>query len=222
MQDLISGGGLVAVPSVDTRSGSSPSRQVSSRPGSARPATARPNSARAGPPLSARPRTAVQNTAAAAAAGHDSVSKATVLSVDDGKAFLVEHFREALVAQLSSSVWKERNNGMAEILETLPKIDARVHGLHFLLALSLCPGWKDSNFQVLSKLCEACTVVLKGLGSLSKADSKGLLLGSLDKLADAKVKGPASELMLTLAEVCHVFCSCRFLFMKSVDVEQWP
>jgi hypothetical protein len=122
--------------------------------------------------------------------------------VTDAKAVLVDHFGESLCVQLSSAVWKERNGGMAELLEALPRLDVRTAGLDIMLALSVVPGWKDSNFQVLSKLCEACTVLAKGVGSLSKGDARALLLGALDELACAKVKGPASELLSTLAEVC--------------------
>jgi hypothetical protein len=61
-----------------------------------------------------------------------------------------------------------------------------------MLALTAVLRWKDRNFPVLSKLCEACTVLAKGFGSLS-------MRGVLDELAGATGMGPASEMLSTLA-----------------------
>lgn len=70
------------------------------------------------------------------------------MSMEEAKEFLAERFGTEAAAGLADAGWKARMTAMDTVLEALPAMDAAAHGAACLQALGLCPGWKDSNFQV--------------------------------------------------------------------------
>lgn len=81
-------------------------------------------------------------------AGVDESPSGPAFSADEAREFLSEEFGAAVLTQLQSSAWKERLAGTESIAAGVEASANDGKGPRCLQALCVCPGWKDTNFQV--------------------------------------------------------------------------
>ncbi|KAI9347159.1 hypothetical protein DFJ73DRAFT_836828 [Zopfochytrium polystomum] len=120
---------------------------------------------------------------------------------DSASAWVTESFGGSFaVAELSDSNWKTRlsaSNGFLEAIKAKSHTEVEAEAVITYLAKS--PGWKESNFQVM-------TSVINILGELSKCPSFTKAAATVatpvlvDKLGDAKLKKVASDCLFAFAE----------------------
>ncbi|KAL1917720.1 uncharacterized protein VTP21DRAFT_3554 [Calcarisporiella thermophila] len=112
-----------------------------------------------------------------------------------------EYFPADAWEDLSQSVWKARLAAMESIyshLEQLPEngIEAEI----VIRCLSKKPGFKETNFQVLSKVFATLQLVAEKSTSFNRACASLAVPGLCDKLGDIKLKKVAGDCLITFAE----------------------
>lgn len=108
---------------------------------------------------------------------------------------------EDVMKQLGDSAWKTRLAAAQSVLEKIqqaPKEDVQAEAI--VRALANTPGWKESNFQVMTHVFNIFQYLAQEVPSFNKAAGAISIPGITDKLGDMKVKKTASDCMTTIAE----------------------
>ncbi|KAI8588296.1 armadillo-type protein [Geranomyces variabilis] len=178
-------------------------------------APARPNNIARGPTKSAagasvvakkRPESAAVGGFKAPPAASKPVSKGDApisfkFNDDSALAYVVDTFGENTIKELSESAWKTRlaaAQAMLEKLQTMPKETVECEAV--VRALCTKPGWKESNFQVMSTMINIFQFLVKEVPQFNTTAATIMIPGIADKLADMKVKKIAGDCLSTIAE----------------------
>ena len=108
-----------------------------------------------------------------------------------------------VVAKLQSSNWKERVEGVAAVAATVDAMsdeDAGAAAGDTIRALALFPGFDDKVFQVLAKVFEVFGSLAAKAPKFSKHDGAIAVQGLAEKIADVKLRAPASAALTAVAE----------------------
>ncbi|KAJ3170087.1 Microtubule-associated protein, microtubule dynamics during spindle orientation [Geranomyces variabilis] len=182
----------------------SPQARAPARPNSIARA---PTKSAAGAPTAAKKRpasAAVGSTTAPAASKPASKGDAPIVykfSDDSALAYAVETFGEEAIKELSESAWKTRlaaANAILERLQTMPKETVECEAV--VRALSTKPGWKESNFQVMSAMINTFQFLAKEISQFNTTAATIIIPGIADKLGDMKIKKVAGDCLSTIAE----------------------
>ena len=129
------------------------------------------------------------------------------LSVEGLDALADSLFSQTTRSKLRSTKWAERLEGMQEVMASVessgeileqPSLEATCRLLHRVLASD-----KETNFQVMAKgfnIVQALSFTAADFGARAARWFIPLLI---EKLGDAKLRHPASECLLSLAEACR-------------------
>ncbi|KAL9937441.1 hypothetical protein V8E36_003850 [Tilletia maclaganii] len=101
---------------------------------------------------------------------------------------------------LASGVWKERLQGAQDFATWLDGEKDTVESEIIVRALAKSPGWKESNFQVLSEVYKILRLLAEGCPTFGRASIALSIQPLCEKLGDIKLKGPAGETLVTYAE----------------------
>uniref|UniRef100_A0A0X3NYS1 TOG domain-containing protein n=2 Tax=Schistocephalus solidus TaxID=70667 RepID=A0A0X3NYS1_SCHSO len=144
---------------------------------------------------------AAKKKAQPAAPASDALPKEQLWSDDVLEAKIAEAYSETLIAQLASSVWKERLEAMETLRSSIDKMAPEQLSCQLVFRLLLKkPGLKDNNFQVLRMKIELVSEVLQLKKPCSEVIVDLLLPDLTEKVGDIKV-GEAVKLAFTaLAE----------------------
>jgi hypothetical protein len=127
------------------------------------------------------------------------------MSVEELDAQMEILYSEATRTKLASGNWKERLEGMQEVLASLlargtleqPVPDATCRMVQGLLVTK-----KETNFQVFAKGFEVVKLMAEKAGKFSMRAAHWLVTPLVEKLGDVKLKTAASECLNSLAEAC--------------------
>ncbi|TPX69294.1 hypothetical protein SpCBS45565_g02541 [Spizellomyces sp. 'palustris'] len=139
------------------------------------------------------------------------VSKYTNESAD---AVVCDMIGEEVMQQLGDSAWKVRLGAAQSMLEKLqqqPK-DA-VEAEAVVRSLTNKPGWKESNFQVMTNVLNIFQYLARDVPSFNRAAGAAVVPGLADKLGDMKVKRSAGDCLTTIAEKL----SLQFVLSQAYD-----
>ncbi|PVV02077.1 hypothetical protein BB560_003480 [Smittium megazygosporum] len=137
-------------------------------------------------------------------------------SSDDLDGAIASIIPSEILDMLQSSLWKDRLNGIKMLTEHLTSMDDFNSGLEpelVIRQLAKKPGWKESNFQVnmnvynlIKTMSEECSRFNSGAAALA-------IPYLVDKLGDIKLKEPAANTLIAIAERLGL----RFVLLFSVD-----
>ena len=161
-------------------------------------------------PSAAAPKRSVAAASGAASGGVGSYSEADA-DVAEGtpasKEELVERasrlYAADVVAKLQSSNWKERVEGVAAVaaaVDAMSDEDAGAAAGDTIRALACFPGFDDKVFQVLAKVFEVFGSLAAKAPKFSKRDGAIAVQGLAEKIADVKLRAPASAALTAVAE----------------------
>ncbi|KAJ3077075.1 Cytoskeleton associated protein 5 [Podochytrium sp. JEL0797] len=173
----------------------------------------RPGTVRSGPP---KPKPAAKKTPASAPSASSSSASASAggskkkstpkedepltfkFSDDSAELWMSEHFADVNLKDFADSNWKTRLSAchaFAETLKTAPAVEPEA----IIRFFSKSPGWKESNFQVMTSVIH----IFEHLAKENKA-SKGALSivisAIAEKLGDAKLKKVTGDCFTTFSE----------------------
>ncbi|KAF9584426.1 Microtubule-associated protein, microtubule dynamics during spindle orientation [Lunasporangiospora selenospora] len=117
-----------------------------------------------------------------------------------------------LIAEFANSGWKIRLEAMEklhELVDSNPEFEAEL----ITRVLAKKPGWKESNFQVTTKLYGILQLQAQKLPSFSKACAALTIPAMIDKMGDIKLKKAAGDCLATYAETI----SLQFVLSQSYD-----
>lgn len=120
-----------------------------------------------------------------------------------------------IMADISNSNWKTRLAAMEALYEFLDTTVAPGDTEAELIVrfLGKRPGWKDSNFQVMTKSFNILQLLAERTPSFSKACVALSITPLTDKLGDIKMKKPAAETLMAYAEKT----SLQFVLSSAYD-----
>ncbi|KAI5480254.1 microtubule associated protein [Pseudohyphozyma bogoriensis] len=122
-------------------------------------------------------------------------------SQEDAEAKAEEALPEGVVKELGDSNWKVRLGAIESLSEWLSGGEmANVESELVVRFLSKKPGWKESNFQVSSKMFGIFQLLAEQSPSFAKASAALSIPALSDKLGDVKLKKPAGDALTTFAE----------------------
>ncbi|KAI8350708.1 armadillo-type protein [Mortierella sp. GBAus27b] len=117
-----------------------------------------------------------------------------------------------LIAQFGDSAWKVRLEAMEklhELVDSNPEFEAEL----ITRVLAKKPGWKESNFQVTTKMYGIFQLQAQKLSSFSKGCAALTIPAMIDKMGDVKLKKAAGDCLTTYAESL----SLQFVLSQSYD-----
>ncbi|KAF9924030.1 Microtubule-associated protein, microtubule dynamics during spindle orientation [Linnemannia zychae] len=117
-----------------------------------------------------------------------------------------------LIAEFGDSSWKIRLEAMEklhELVDNNPGFEAEL----ITRVLAKKPGWKESNFQVTSKLYGILQLQSQKLPSFSKGCAALTIPAMIDKMGDIKLKKAAGDCLTAYAEAL----SLQFVLSQSYD-----
>ncbi|KAI8601375.1 armadillo-type protein, partial [Dissophora ornata] len=123
-----------------------------------------------------------------------------------------EFLTPELIAEFGDSAWKIRLEAMEklhELVDSNPGFEAEL----ITRVLAKKPGWKESNFQVSTKLYGILQLQAQKLSSFSKACAALSIPAMIDKMGDIKLKKAAGECLTAYAEAL----SLQFVLSQSYD-----
>lgn len=104
-----------------------------------------------------------------------------------------------VLGMLRSKKWKERVEGMDGLRQFVMGLeDLPAHADLVVRMLSKVPGFKDSNFQVLSSVFQLIADVGEEVGGLPKPTAAVVVPGAVNKIGDVKVKVAAQSCLTSL------------------------
>ncbi|KAK4053177.1 hypothetical protein OIV83_001912 [Microbotryomycetes sp. JL201] len=108
---------------------------------------------------------------------------------------------EAIIAQLQDSNWKQRLEGVTGLYAWLEggEIDA-VESELVVRYMAKKPGWKESNFQVYSKMYGIFQLLAEKSPTFGKSSAALAIPPLSEKLGDIKLKKPAGDALTIFAE----------------------
>jgi hypothetical protein len=150
-------------------------------------------------------------------------AKAELADVNAGAPLeeLDAHFKtmypEASRSKLASTVWKERLEGMEEVLAVLQQqetCDQLACDATCRMLVGMLVTAKESNFQVVAKGVSVVKLLSEKAVKFSKRAAHWMTPLLVEKLGDAKLKTACCDCLLSLAEVC----SPSFMMAQGIDV----
>ena len=129
------------------------------------------------------------------------------LSVEGLDALADSLFSQTTRSKLKSTKWAERLEGMQEVMASVessgeileqPSLEATCRLLHRVLASD-----KETNFQVMAKGFNIVQALSFTAADFSARAARWFIPLLIEKLGDAKLRHPASECLLSLAEACR-------------------
>ena len=129
------------------------------------------------------------------------------LSVEGLDALADSLFSQTTRSKLRSTKWAERLEGMQEVMASVessgeileqPSLEATCRLLHRVLASD-----KETNFQVMAKGFNIVQALSFTAADFSARAARWFIPLLIEKLGDAKLRHPASECLLSLAEACR-------------------
>ncbi|KAI9595885.1 armadillo-type protein [Syncephalis fuscata] len=121
---------------------------------------------------------------------------------DTAQGMIEEAFPANILTDIANSNWKTRLAGCSAIH---PELVIRM--------MSKKPGWKDNNFQVLSKVFGVIGLLATQSNNFTRACGALCISGMTDKLGDIKVKKSAGDSLTAIAEKI----SLQFVFSQVYD-----
>ena len=114
-------------------------------------------------------------------------------------------YSEATRNKLASSNWKERLEGMEEVLASLVErgtLEQPVPDATCRMVQGVMVTKKETNFQVVAKGLEVIKHMSEKAVKFSKRAAHWMITPMVEKLGDAKLKTAAAECLMSLAEAC--------------------
>lgn len=106
----------------------------------------------------------------------------------------------AILSELGDPAWKLRLAAIEGLQTWIESEGKSIEGELVVRVLSKTPGWKESNFQVYSKMAALFAFMAANVPSWTRACS-ALTIGPLsDKLGDIKIKKSAGDALTAYAE----------------------
>ncbi|MCO5585355.1 hypothetical protein L7F22_039288 [Adiantum nelumboides] len=102
--------------------------------------------------------------------------------------------------ELSTSVWKDRLAAMVKFNEWLKLECETVESELIVRFLSRKPGWKESNFQVMSEVYNAFKMLSTDCPSFGRSSIAISIAPLCEKLGDIKLKVPAADTLMQYGE----------------------
>lgn len=102
--------------------------------------------------------------------------------------------------ELSTSVWKDRLAAMVKFNEWLKLECETVESELIIRYLSRKPGWKESNFQVMSEVYNAFKMLSTDCPSFGRSSVAISISPLCEKLGDIKLKVPAADTLMQYGE----------------------
>ena len=135
-------------------------------------------------------------------------------NLDSATAHVEEIYTSQVITDLGDSNWKVRLAAMESVQSKVEGLDKEtaVSEAHFKF-LGNKPGFKDSNFQVISKLLTVLQYISENWSSFNKASAAIVSNGLVEKLGDIKQKKPSSDCLMSFAEKVSI----SFVFSQSLD-----
>ncbi|PWN35981.1 ARM repeat-containing protein [Meira miltonrushii] len=163
------------------------------------------------PPAVAKPAAASTSRPAPAAkksAGASGSSKAAGVNEpvkyryhpDEAEARSSEIVPAHIQEELSTSVWKDRLAAMVKFNEWLKLESETVESELIVRFLSRKPGWKESNFQVMSEVYNAFKMLSTDCPSFGRSSVAISIAPLCEKLGDIKLKVPAADTLMQYGE----------------------
>ncbi|KAI8099122.1 armadillo-type protein [Halteromyces radiatus] len=137
-------------------------------------------------------------------------------SPEDAEARVSDYIPEQIWDEIGQSQWKVRLAAMESLYTHLESslepsdIEAEI----VIRCLSKKPGWKEMNFQVMTKLYGVMQLLATVCPSFSRACAAIGIPGMVEKLGDIKLKKPAGECLVTFAEKT----SLQFVLSQSYPI----
>eukprot|EP01119_Soliformovum_irregulare_P020081 TRINITY_DN6464_c0_g2_i3.p1 TRINITY_DN6464_c0_g2~~TRINITY_DN6464_c0_g2_i3.p1 ORF type:complete len:1712 (-),score=696.34 TRINITY_DN6464_c0_g2_i3:1217-6352(-) len=123
------------------------------------------------------------------------------MSAEDALNKAKEIFPEKMLAEFASGNWKNRLQAVNDFSAFVDKMDDVQENVEVIIRqLENKPGFKDSNFQVLSTMLNLVTKLTKTVDTFPKGGVAVVVPGLMEKLPDAKLKAPGSECLTAMAE----------------------
>ena len=134
-------------------------------------------------------------------------------SAEEVGALVDEAVGGGLVGRLSSPDWKERLQGVSDLLAALgTKSDEEKAGLTeaVLRQLGYAPGWGDSNLQVVQRCLEVVALLAATSRGFTRRHAVIVMTPVVDKIADVKLKAAASEALSSCSKALgHRFVTAQ-------------
>lgn len=135
--------------------------------------------------------------AKAAAAVAPAVSEAPLMAYEEAAAAMSEALGAETVAALGDKNWKARLEAMERVAAAAAA--PGLNGEALVVLLDTRPGWRDANLQVLARLLEALSALVRAAAPAPRVVA-GFVPAVAEKLADAKLKAAAAALLSLAAE----------------------
>ncbi|KAI9009704.1 armadillo-type protein [Gaertneriomyces semiglobifer] len=120
---------------------------------------------------------------------------------ESAEAAMIDLVGEELMGQLSDPAWKIRLAAMQGILEKLKTSDTSTIAPEAVAcALNKKPGWKESNFQVMTTLLQTFQFLAAEVPRFDRSAGTIITPPIAEKLGDMKVKRVAGDCMTAIAE----------------------
>ncbi|CAI2179034.1 13105_t:CDS:10 [Funneliformis geosporum] len=133
---------------------------------------------------------------------------------DEVESKFAELISEDQTAGLSEKNWKLRLAAIENLLTTLEEMDPpEVEAELFIRFLSFKPGWKESNFQILSKAFNIMEILCQKVPSFGKPAAALAIPILIEKLGDIKLKKSAGDALTAFSEKI----SLQFVFSQAYE-----
>ncbi|KAG0201552.1 Microtubule-associated protein, microtubule dynamics during spindle orientation [Mortierella sp. GBA30] len=133
-------------------------------------------------------------------------------SSDSAEELAADFLTPELIAEFGDSSWKVRLEAMEKLHELVDSnTDFEAELITRVLAKK--PGWKESNFQVTTKLYGILQLQAQKLPTFSKACAALTIPAMIDKMGDIKLKKAAGDCLTVYAETL----SLQFVLGQSYD-----
>ena len=134
---------------------------------------------------------------------------------EDAEARGTEFIPEAIYNDLKEAQWKLRLAAMESLYSHFESEDgASIEPEIVIRCFSKKPGWKEMNFQVMTKMLNTIQLLCERCPKFNKACAALCLPTMVEKLGDIKQKKPAGECLSAIAENI----SLQFVFNQSYPV----
>ncbi|KAI9250400.1 armadillo-type protein, partial [Helicostylum pulchrum] len=134
---------------------------------------------------------------------------------EDAESRATEFIPEAIHTDLQQAQWKLRLAAMESLVAHLESEDGNDLEPEIIIrCFSKKPGWKEMNFQVMGKMFYAIQVLSEQCPKFNKACAALCIPVMVEKLGDIKLKKPASECLVAIAEKI----SLQFVFAQAYAV----
>ncbi|KAI7908148.1 armadillo-type protein [Cokeromyces recurvatus] len=136
-------------------------------------------------------------------------------SQEDAEARATEFIPEAIHTDLQQAQWKVRLAAMESLCQHFEEIEGSAIEPEIVIrSFSKKPGWKEMNFQVMGKMFSAIQTLSVKCPSFNKACGALCIPVMVEKLGDIKLKKPAGDCLVTIAEKTSV----QFVFSQAYPV----